>query len=337
MTRACRDPDARPGLRREEVRRAGVDSLPARREGQVSSDEVQATMDSVKRARRGLAIFFAVLIAASVPLYVDIARNGLEPSAFIPLVYVPAFASIVARLALREGFADVSFRLDRRSVWPMLLGLMYPIAVATPAYAIAWSTGIARFAPAAVHPLGFPIPGDTPSERILASAIIAVTVGPLAMAVLALGEEIGWRGYMLTRLIEARVPQPVLVSGLVWGLWHAPMILNGKYIETSRPLVTCLLFVVTVSGSGWLAARLRLETGSIWPPVVMHASWNATVVSFFGASTQGDPETLWIGEGGVLVALSTTAVTAMFLRLWRGPTDGVPSERSSQQLGTVRL
>ena len=38
--------------------------------------------------------------------------------------------------------------------------------------------------------------------------------------ILVPGEEIGWRGYMLTRLIAAGVPNAVLVSGVIWGLWH---------------------------------------------------------------------------------------------------------------------
>jgi hypothetical protein len=41
----------------------------------------------------------------------------------------------------------------------------------------------------------------------------------------AAGEEIGWRGYMLTRLVDAGIPRPVLASGLIWGLWHVPVVL----------------------------------------------------------------------------------------------------------------
>jgi uncharacterized protein len=298
-------------------------------------------MDSVQRARRGLAIFFAVLVAVSVPLEIDIARNGMDPASFIPFVWGPGFASVVARLALREGFADVSFRIDRRTVGPMLLGVVYPIAVALPAYAIAWSTGLATFDPAKAHPLGFDIPGDTPGERLVASVIIAFTAGPLAMAVLALGEEIGWRGYMLTRLIDARVPRPLLVSGLVWSLWHAPLILSGRYAESPKPAFTLPVFMVTMTAMGWLAGRMRLETGSVWPAVVLHACWNAILISFFNASTHGDSAPFFIGEGGVIVAASATTVTALLLRLRRPPAkvvrEGRPSSASSSELGQARL
>ena len=70
--------------------------------GGLSSAKVQVAMDSVQRARRGLAVFFVVLIAVSLPFELDIARNGLDMGRFLPLVFVPAFASIVARLVMRE-------------------------------------------------------------------------------------------------------------------------------------------------------------------------------------------------------------------------------------------
>ncbi|MDC3961294.1 type II CAAX endopeptidase family protein [Polyangium jinanense] len=292
-------------------------------------------MDKVRRARRGLAIYFGVLLLASAPFQVDIALHGLAPSRFLPFVWVPCLASVVARFVLREGFGDVSFRFDRRVAWSMVPALIYPVVIALPAYGLAWGTGIAAFEPAAVHPLGFPIPGGTPGERFVAGCIIALTIGPAAMAVLAIGEEIGWRGYLLPRLIDAGVPYPALVTGVVWGLWHAPLILSGHYNPSPSPLLALLLFVVSMCGQSYFAARLRLDTGSVWPPVVMHAAWNAIVVSFFGASTTGEHAPLWASEGGVLVAASTVLITFLLLRFRRGQ-ESAPSSRSSA-LGTVRL
>ncbi|UQA58902.1 type II CAAX endopeptidase family protein [Polyangium aurulentum] len=293
-------------------------------------------MDPVQRARRGLAIFFAVLVPVSVLLEMNIVRHGaLTPERFVPLLWTPCFASIVARIVMREGIADVSFRLDRRAARAILLGCIYPIAVAAPAYGIAWAFGMGHFEPASMHPLGFEVPGTTPGERLLVNALIAVTLGPLVMGIFALGEEIGWRGYMLTRLIDARVPQPVLVSGLVWGLWHGPLILSKLYNPSPHPPLALLLFVVTVTGSSFMAARLRLDTGSVWPPVIMHAAWNAILVSFFDASTHGATAPLWTGEGGVLVALSTAVITAVLLKFRRSSSQAPRAEAPA--LGTVRL
>ena len=63
----------------------------------------------------------------------------------------------------------------------------------------------------------------------------------------AAGEEIGWRGYMLTRLIDAGVPKPVLLSGVIWGLWHVPLILGGVYLAGPPPVVSAALWLVTAT------------------------------------------------------------------------------------------
>jgi hypothetical protein len=76
----------------------------------------------------------------------------------------------------------------------------------------------------------------------------------------AAGEEIGWRGYMLTRLIDAGVPRPVLVSGVIWGLWHVPLILGGVYLAGPPPIVSALLWMVVAISFSFVFARLRLET-----------------------------------------------------------------------------
>lgn len=131
------------------------------------------------------------------------------------------------------------------------------------------------------------------------------------------GEEIGWRGYMLTRLIDARVPYPVLVSGLIWGVWHLPLLLGGLYYAGPNVLLSALLFMVAVTVSAWFYAQLRLATGSIWPVIILHGAWNTIIHDVFDASTSGAQATLWIGESGILVMLAVIAVSVLLIRTWR--------------------
>lgn len=260
-----------------------------------------------------LLVFAAVLIVLSAVFELDIARNGLTPQRYVPLVYVPALAALAARIASGTSFAAGSFSLTGRALRGARLGILYPMLVAVPAYGIAWLTGLGRFVPAATHPLGFPILGDTTATRLLAHAVISLTVAPLVLGILAVGEELCWRGYLLPRLIAARVPWPVLLTNLVWSLWHAPLLLSQRYMPSPYPVLSLGLFCVSLCGIGWVAAYLRLTTGSIWPAVVLHGAWNAILVSFFNACTQGELAPLWVGEGGILVA-TCAAVSAL---VWR--------------------
>src|SRR5690349_12888529 len=101
-------------------------------------------------ARKGLIIYFAILIAGSTFLESRILHSGKSidqvPLLIAALMYVPAAASVVARLVLREGFTDVSFRLaGPEGAGTMTLAFLYPIVVGISSYTLAWPTGLASF------------------------------------------------------------------------------------------------------------------------------------------------------------------------------------------------
>jgi len=271
------------------------------------------------QARRGLAIFFAVLVPFSALFQALIAVTG-EMFWYLPMMWTPTLAAIVARLALREGIADVSFRIGGRRGWQALLvALLLPIVVGLIAYGSAWATGLAQF----VEPTGMftelgrqVIGAEAPSPAVLfmATLLVLSTYGTLFGVITAAGEEIGWRGYMLTRLVDAGVPQPLLASGVIWAFWHVPLILIGSYAAGPSPLLSAAIFVVGVSAVGYVIGRLRLETGSVWPAVVLHAAWNSIIQGGFDPATSGAGAKLWTGESGVLVSLTLVATALLLAR-----------------------
>jgi hypothetical protein len=165
-----------------------------------------ASADTQHQARRGLTIYLTVVVVF-MALF-DVLVVTVSPLWIFALMWSPAAASVVARLVLREGFADVSFRFGgRRTLKAILLALVFPIVIGLVAYGIAWATGLAQFDP---QPLGLvpSIVGDTASPITIFVVMLAwaATIGTIIGALSAAGEEIGWRGYMLTRLIDAGVP-----------------------------------------------------------------------------------------------------------------------------------
>jgi membrane protease YdiL (CAAX protease family) len=145
---------------------------------------------------------------------------------------------------------------------------------------------------------------------------LSATIGTIISALSAAGEEIGWRGYMLTRLIDAGVPRPILVSGLIWGLWHVPLILGGIiYADSPSPVLAAVLFMVSAPSFAYVLARMRLETGSIWPPLALHAAYNSIIQIAFAPATTGAGAPLWVGEeAGILVVLTVVVVAVVFSR-----------------------
>ena len=119
----------------------------------------------------------------------------------------------------------------------------------------------------------------------------AIVLAPVLNAVFTLGEELGWRGYLLPKLLPLGQWRALLISGLIWGLWHAPVILLG-YNYPGRPLLGMAMMTILCVILGILFGWTRLATGSVWPAVIAHGSLNgsAGLISVFArAGTEIDP------------------------------------------------
>jgi membrane protease YdiL (CAAX protease family) len=287
------------------------------------------------RARRGLAIFFSVLVplTALLETLIITTQNNIW---IVVLMLVPTVASVVARLMLREGFADVSFRLGgQRGLAALALAVVLPVLIGGGAYGIAWASGLAQFVAIDLETLiGISCPEASPLMVFGVFLVLSATVLMFVNGALLLsaGEEIGWRGYMLTRLIDAGVPAPILLSGVIWGLWHSPLILAGSYAAGPSAHVSVALFMVTVTAISVVFARLRLETGSVWPAVVLHAAWNSVIQGPFDHASAGPMATLWVGESGILVMLVVVAAAVVLGHgRWNVVRSLTPPTRDPQQ------
>jgi membrane protease YdiL (CAAX protease family) len=258
----------------------------------------RTNLETARRARRGLTIYFAIVLALSAVIQaVIISRPDLD-GLIAALMLVPTVASVAARLALQEGFSDVSFRFGGcRGAKAIVQALIFPVVIGLVAYGTAWTTGLARF--------------DLPP---VGGLIAVFAVGIVVSLVVVSGEEIGWRGYMLTRLIDSGVPRPVLVSGSIWALWHVPLVLAGVYAAGPSPLLSAVLLMVGITSFGYVIARMRLDTGSIWPAIVLHAAWNSVILRGFDPVTAGTEAMLWVGESGILTSLALLGAAIVFSR-----------------------
>jgi membrane protease YdiL (CAAX protease family) len=267
-----------------------------------------ATARSRRRARQGLALYLSVVLVLSAPLETGIILTGaLDDTAtsilwLTGLMFVPAIASVAARLVLREGFADVSFRLGGRHGRRALLhAIALPLVVGIIAYGSAWTAGL----------IGIQLPP-------LRQWLVLLAVLLVLNAVLGFGEELGWRGYMVTRLVGAGIPAPLLVSGLLWGFWHIPLYLWGGFVRDSPSTTfSTVMMLVLTTALGHILARTRLGTGSIWPAVALHAAWNLTIQTGFDPLATGDDKALWVGEIGVITTAAVIIVALIQARRTR--------------------
>jgi len=278
------------------------------------------TLAQVHRARQGLLVFAVFLIPLSVFGYWFNIKYPELPLILptLPLMLAPGLASILTRLLRREGFADVSFRLrGNRMRSAILLAFGLPLVVGTIAYGFAYLTGLAQF-----DPPPFPVAAGSPLAQFALIMAFAGTVAVLMSLPTTAGEEIGWRGYLLPRMIEARIPQPIMLTSLIWGAWHLPIVFAGVFATSSSHLISAVGLMVSTLALGYILARLRLTTGSVWPAVFGHAAWNAFINGGFTFVTQDRTDNIWIGETGIVVSVTLILAAIVISRTWK-PTEVV--------------
>jgi len=103
---------------------------------------------------------------------------------------------------------------------------------------------------------------------------VALTFGPLFNTIFALGEELGWRGFLLPRLLPLGQWRAIALSGVIWGIWHAPAILQGHNYP-SHPVAGVFMMIVFCVLLGAILSWLYLRTRSPWAPALAHGSLNA--------------------------------------------------------------
>lgn len=281
-----------------------------------------------------VAVFLATAFAGAwlvcVPLWLA-PRHLAEPWARVVLgamMYTPALGVLVAtRLRRTPGLArrlGLGFGGSFRRCVPYFLFAL----LAVPLLAIAAPFVGALFGlyhPDVAHlsgyreALGHALAGRrmslSPGLVVAAQLASIPVVAFVPNGLLAFGEELGWRGYLLPRLLPLGQWPALLIVGVVWGLWHAPALLLGfNYPQHHRLGVLVMVGFTVVLGIlfGWL----RLSTGSIWPSVLAHGAINASagaVALFVRAGTHFDTALVAISgvTGWILPLLVIGALVAM--------------------------
>ena len=113
-----------------------------------------------------------------------------------------------------------------------------------------------------------------PLVVLIAQIGISIFLAPFFNVIFALGEELGWRGFLLPKLLPLGQWRAILISGVIWGIWHAPAIVQGLNYP-GYPVLGVFLMIGFCVLLGAILSWLYLETGSPWAPALGHGAVNA--------------------------------------------------------------
>src|SRR5262249_29691482 len=158
----------------------------------------------------------------------------------------PALAHILTRAITQEGWKDTTFRPEfgqRAWLYWILAWFLFPVLMALGA-ALYFAIFPQHFDPAmgfwtaklhaAIGAKALPL-----SLRAIAGFqfAAALLLGPLINGLFTFGEEFGWRGYLQPKLMPLGGKRAMLLIGVIWGVWHWPIIFMGyEYAQSSKAL-----------------------------------------------------------------------------------------------------
>ena len=139
---------------------------------------------------------------------------------------------------------------------------------------------------------------EIPSYLILINLILA----PFINFIPAFGEEYGWRGFLQPKLIgRLDLLRGLLLTGAIWGLWHAPLILMGYNYPHHPDLLGVAAFTVWTILVGFFLGWLRLKSKSVFPAALGHGAVNAYIgLGLFVAPAVDEMMTIPFGLPGML-------------------------------------
>ena len=235
----------------------------------------------------------------------------------------PALANILTRLITKEGWQEMWLAPKLKTGWKFwLLGWFGP-GILTLAGAALFFLVLPQTFDAQLGILkeqltlaGMPEGMINPWRIVIFQTLTALVISPAINLIATFGEEFGWRAYLVPKLLPMGKRRALLLSSLIWGIWHWPVIAMGHNYGLDYPgfpwlgLLATVWFTLSIGVFfGWLSLKAK----SVWPAVFAHGALNG--IAAIGLLFMRPPYSMLLGPSpaGIIGVLPFSFVSAIIL------------------------
>jgi membrane protease YdiL (CAAX protease family) len=264
---------------------------------------------NTKRILIFLAFTFGITFTAALVFYLTVLADDLDKASrlvnylnYFFVLPVPALANVATRLITKEGWGGLMLRPNFRRGWRFYLAAWgLPLLAVTVGGVIYYLLFPQSFDPnlSAARKEVASIPflaAASPWSLMLVITLNVMIAGGIIYLLFSIGEEFGWRGYLLPKLIEhfngterasasaedpayaAGVRKATLLIGVIWGLWHWPGHLIAMKLDPETPILLPLVTLVSICSLSVFLSWVTLRSGSVWPAAIGHGMFNAAIL-----------------------------------------------------------
>jgi membrane protease YdiL (CAAX protease family) len=269
-------------------------------------------------SRRPLALYLILVFALSSIFYFLIIHGGTLGGGHglyvTGIMWCPGIAAMLTTILSGRKIASLGWQWNKPTyLWRSYL---IPLLYAAIAYIIIWSMGWGGFYNREfVGDLtkSFGWSGLPDGVVIFFYILVAGSIGMVRSMATALGEEIGWRGFLVPELYKnSGYTKTSLLTGIIWSVWHYPLLLFADYNSGTPAWYGLSCFTVMVISISFVFTWFRMKSGSLWTGVLLHASHNLFIQSIFSPLTKDTGNTkYYIDEFGIVLP-----IVCIFFAVW---------------------
>ena len=235
-------------------------------------------------------------------------------------MFIPALCVLLTRLFTKEGFKNskLTFNFGKGRTRYYIIAWLLPSVLCALGALVYFLIYPGRFDASHSYIIqqsaeaGVTITPEQMEQKVWLDLIVAVLMAPLLNVITCFGEEWGWRGYMMPKLLgKMKFLPAVLLGGLIWGLWHAPIIAMGHNYGTEyagAPWLGIAMMCLFCISLGTLFTWWCTKAGNCWPAIIGHGAINgfAAAPLYFIAENnhtlQGPTSAGIIGGSALIIA-----------------------------------
>src|SRR6202451_2642946 len=202
--------------------------------------------------RGGIAVYLLFTFALSSVFYFLIAKSGQVGGGWGAYIgcpmWCPGVAALLSCKYLGRDLSTLGWKWGKTRY--EIACYLIPLGYATAIYALVWLTGLGGFYDRQFYDKfssDFGLGPMKPWANIALYFVFTATITVVRDCATVLGEEIGWRGFLVPELAKRHgFPATAIITGFIWAIWHYPVILFADYHGASPawfyvPLLTVIL------------------------------------------------------------------------------------------------
>lgn len=240
----------------------------------------------MKKEKKSIIIFLvATFLLSCICYYIYIKGREAASQITALLMWCPGIVAIIIRNVFYKKEKVLGF--NRCNIKYILLGVFIPLVYLGGSYGVYWI----------ITPSAF-------TGKVYSDSIGLMIYAVFSSILTAMGEEIGWRGFLLPKmeLVMSR-KKAIILSGFIWAVWHYPLMIAGLYQSGTPFWYQLPKFTIEVILITSVMAYLRFHSNSVWPAIILHASHNYIDQMLCAPLTSSKSSFYIVGETGFLTII----------------------------------